>query len=124
MNNSYALLLPAMLVVFLFVGSVSATACPAIPSPPYNPKSPQEDIIKVEAYLEPPTSPPGGGMGHLVHVIVTFAAATPPTGQAINIIVTELRGSTETGIGCGGGSGSSTTIYSVSAYSESSTHPT
>ena len=124
MNPRHGLLLTAIFVVLLLVGSVSAKLCvDTIPSPPYNPKSPQEDIIKVEAYLEAPTSPPGGGTVHVVRVIVTFAAATPPTGQAINILVTELQGSTETIIGCDTLSGSSTTTYSVYAGSESSTTP-
>ena len=113
-----------MLVALLLVGSASAVAvfvCPDIPSPPYDPKFPEENIIKVEAYLEEPTSPPGGVTVSVVHVIVTFAAPTPPTGQEINIIATEFQGSTETVIGCGGGSGSPTTIITFHAHSESST---
>jgi hypothetical protein len=109
--------------VLLFVGPVFALitmVCP-IPSPPYNPKSPEEDIIKVEAYIEPPKSPPGGTSGYTLHVIVTFAAATPPTGQAIIILVTELQGSTETGIGCDAMASPSKTIHEVSVNSVSST---
>jgi len=123
MNFRYGLLLPAMFVALLLVGSASAKLCTdAIPSPPYNPKFPEEDIIKVEAYLQETTSPAGGAGGRFVQVIVTFAAATPPTGQVINIIVTEVQGSTETVIGCNTGSGPSKfTEYEVPSISESST---
>lgn len=88
MNFRYGLLLPAMLVVLLFVGSASAGAYPAIPSPPYIPKSPQEDIVKFEAWIIQP--------GNQLWFTVTFAAPTPPTGQDIYIILTKLDGSTET----------------------------
>ena len=87
MNCRYSLLLPAMLIVLLFVGSVSAQK-PAIPSPPYIPKSPQEDIVKVEAWIIQP--------GNYLWFTITFAAVTPPTGQNIYIILTMLDGSTET----------------------------
>ena len=83
MNPRHGLLLTAIFVVLLLVGSVSAKLCvDTIPSPPYNPKSPQEDIIKVEAYLEAPNSPsPTGGyiVLSVVRLTVTFAAPTPPT---------------------------------------------
>jgi len=77
-----------MLVVLLFVGSVSAPLMPSIPSPPYIPKSPQEDIVKIEAWIEQP--------GNYLWFTITFAAPTPPTGQDIYIILTMLDGSTET----------------------------
>ena len=88
MNFRYGLLLPAMLVVLLLVGSVCAGAYPAIPSPPYVPKSPEEDIVKIEAWITQP--------GNYLWFTVTFAAVTPPTGQDIYIILTMLDGSTET----------------------------
>jgi hypothetical protein len=88
MNYRYSLLLPGILVVLLFVGSVSAPLMPSIPSPPYIPKSPQEDIVKIEAWIEQP--------GNYLWFTITFAAPTPPTGQDIYIILTMLDGSTET----------------------------
>lgn len=132
MNFRYGLLLPAMLVVLLFVGSASAklSLCPDIPPPPYNPKSPQEDIVKVEAFLTPPSVPAplssgtrAGVVGYFLTVRVTFAAATPPTGQVINIIVTELQGNppTEVAILCGGGHGLAMTTYELSGFSSTST---
>ena len=128
MNLRYGLLFPAMFVALLLVGSASAVVgfvCPdTIPSPPYNPKFPEEDIIKVEAYLEAPNSPsPTGGyiVLSVVRLTVTFAAPTPPTGQEIHIIATEFQGSTETVIGCSGGPVSPTTIITFQAHSASST---
>ena len=121
-----------MLVALLLVGSASATPslCPPIPSPPYNPKSPQEDIVKVEAFLAKPSVPAplssetrAGVVGYFLTVRVTFAAATPPTGQVINIIVTELQGNTPTEVAilCGGGHGSAMTTYELSGFSSTST---
>jgi hypothetical protein len=95
-----------MFVALLLVGSASAEVVflckDTIPPPPYNPKFPEEDIIKVEAYLEAPNSP-------------------SPTGQEIHIIATEFQGSTETVIGCSGGPVSPTTIITFQAHSASST---
>ena len=127
MNYRYSLLLPPMLVVLLFVGSASAVGCPAIPSPPYVPKSPQEDIVKVEAYLEhlnpAPAAPPspslaGVSADYAVHLTVTFAAPTPPADQAIYIIVTELQGTppTETVVGCQVAGDPTSTTYQLTGY--------
>ena len=110
MNFRCGLLLPPMLVVLLFVGSAFATiSCPPIPPGPYIPKSPEEDIVKVEAYMAQPNPaaalPPSSLAvvnGPVVYVTVTFAAPTPPADQAIYIIITELQGNpaTETVVGC------------------------
>ena len=112
----YGLLLPAMLVALLFVGSASAiiTVCPNIPPPPYNPKSPAEDIVTVQAYWEPITTSttvnngaPAGArltVANSLYLIMklTFAAPTPPAGQTLNILVTTLQGNpqTETAVLC------------------------
>jgi hypothetical protein len=112
-----------MLVVLLFVGSASAGFCPPIPSPPYVPKSPEEDIVKVEAYITQPNPavaiPPSAlavPAGPTLHLTVTFAAATPPTGQTIFILVTELQGNpaTETLIGCYDSSAGASTTHQLS----------
>jgi len=116
MNIRYGLLLPAMLAVLLLVGSASAR-CPSIPDPPYTPKDPAENIVTVTASVEQPSAAPsaaGGGVaidGHVLHLIIVFAAPTPPAGQQINIIVTELQGSTETGIDCTSSAGPAKTTY-------------
>ena len=110
MNFRYGLLLPAMLVVLLFVGSASAIppVCPNIPPPPYNPKSPAEDIVTVQAYWEPTTTsttvnngaPTGARftVANSLYLIMklTFAAPTPPAGQTLNILVTTLQGNPQT----------------------------
>jgi hypothetical protein len=74
-------------------------------------------LIKVEAYLEEPTSqpPPQGFVGLYVIVTVTFAASTPPTGQSLQILVTALQGftPTETVIDCKTISGSSSTTHTL-----------
>ncbi len=126
MNHRYGLLLPAVLVVLLFVGSASAKVpvCPAIPPGPYIPKSPQEDIVKVEAYIvqspsPAPALPPSslaGVIGPVVYVTVTFAAATPPADKAIYILVTELQGTTEEVVGCKAWSDPASTTYQVEGY--------
>jgi hypothetical protein len=87
-----------MLVVLLFVGSVSAIT-PAIPSPPYNPKSPAEDIVTVEAYLEPmadasvytTTSAGVVATEYMLHLTIVFDVGTP-AGHTLNILVTQLKG--------------------------------
>jgi hypothetical protein len=97
MNNRYGLLLPAMLVVLLFVGSVSAVT-PAIPSPPYNPKSPAEDIITVEAWLEPmsdssvatATSTGAVANEYMLHLTIVFGSGTP-AGHTLYILLTQLK---------------------------------
>jgi hypothetical protein len=95
-----------MLVALLFVGSVSASAWPAIPSPPYNPKSPQEDIVTVAGYLGPVMTtsnyraPAGArftdGIDKNLYLTITFAATTPLAGQTLNILVTQLKGNPPT----------------------------
>ena len=113
------LLISDLLLMTMMMGSTSAMACPEIPSSPYIPKSPQEDIIRVEAYLEEPTSQPSpqGFVGLNVIVTVTFAASTPPTGQSLQILVTALQGltPTETVIDCKTISGSSSTTHITDA---------
>jgi hypothetical protein len=98
-----------MLAALLFVGSVSAPLiCPDIPPPPYNPKSPAEDIVTVQAYWEPTTTSttvnngaPAGArltVANSLYLIMklTFAAPTPPAGQTLNILVTTLQGNPQT----------------------------
>ena len=111
--------------MLLFVGSASATiTCPAIPPGPYIPKSPEEDIVKVEAYIVQspnpavalPPSSLAGVIGPVVYVTVTFAAPTPTADQAIYILVTELQGTTETVVGCGIFSDPTSTTYQVEGY--------
>ena len=118
------LLIPALLSVILLIGSTSATIiCPDIPPGPYIPKSPQEDITQVEAYIEhttvapavPPSSSAVYVTTYVLHLTVTFAAATPPADQAINILVTALQGTpqTETVIGCRSAADPSSTTYTL-----------
>ena len=126
MSFRYGLLPPAMLVVLLFVGSASAsTLCPPIPPGPYIPKSPEEDIVKVEAYLVPPspTSTASSSQlavvsGYVLQLTVTFAAPTPTADQAISIIVTELQGNTptETVVGCLIAGDPSSTTYQLTGH--------
>jgi hypothetical protein len=116
MNHAYRLLIPALLLVTLLIGSVSASTCPDIPDPPYIPESPEEDIIKVEAYIitnitSTITQPrittvaeslrPIGAAG-LLHLTVIFAAPTPPADKGILILVTMLQGNpqSEVVLGC------------------------
>lgn len=124
MNQSYRLLIPVLLMITILIGSVSAS-CPDIPPSPYNPESPEEDIIKVEAYMDPvstTTTSTTTTVAHLLrpivvgptlHVKVTFAAPTPPPGKTLTILVTQLKGvpSSEIVINCGGGGGPAATTY-------------
>ncbi len=94
----------------MLIGSVSGvTTCPDIPDPPYIPEVPEEDIIKVEAYIEPAPTPatsatipvsqllrPIGVTGPILHLTVTFAAATPPADQSLLILVSILQGNPPT----------------------------
>jgi hypothetical protein len=121
MNQAYKLLIPALLLITMLIGSASAK-CPDIPSPPYIPESPQEDIVRVEVYLDPPPSPAVGSAsattavtGYLLHVTVVFAAATPPSGQAINILVTQWKGDplSEIQVTCFVGTGPTKTTYEL-----------
>lgn len=106
MKSSYMLLFSSLLLITLLIGSVSANSCPEIPSPPYIPKSPQEDIIKVEAYVDQVTTTTLATTtvaqplrpvinGHILHLTVTFAQATPAD-EAILILVTMLMGNPPT----------------------------
>jgi hypothetical protein len=90
----FRILLPAvlacMLVGIVLLGSPARViGGVAIPPPPYIPKSPAEDIVMVEAYIEQ-------GTPNVLHLTVTFAAATPPPGEAIFILVTRLQGNPAT----------------------------
>ena len=52
MNQVYKLFIPALLLIAMLIGSVSAFVCPDIPDSPYIPEVPEEDIITVEAYID------------------------------------------------------------------------
>ena len=100
MERLYKLLLPTFLLIIMLIGSVSAPL-PEIPPPPYNPESPEEDIIKVEAYMEKPTATTTKTVAQslktingvpMLHLKITFAAATPPPGKVLNILITHLEG--------------------------------
>jgi hypothetical protein len=111
----------------MLIGSVSGMACPDIPSPPYIPESPQEDIIKVEAYIEQYPSPSTSKtmpvaeslrlitVGPTLHLTVTFAAETPPAGHEIIILVTILEGTPpkESILGCASFSDPASTAYKL-----------
>jgi hypothetical protein len=105
MNQAYRLFIPALLLITMLIGSVSGvTTCPDIPDPPYIPKVPEEDIIKVEAYIIQSPSPSTTKtmpvaeslrritVGPTLHLTVTFASATPPADQSLLILVTILKG--------------------------------
>ncbi|WP_455278555.1 hypothetical protein [[Eubacterium] cellulosolvens] len=91
MNQTYRLFIPALLLITMLIGSVSAF-CPEIPDPPYVPKSPQEDIVKVTTWVD----------GSILGVIVEFAAATPPPGETLHILITttQVTPPTETVVTC------------------------
>jgi hypothetical protein len=76
-----------------------------IPPPPYIPKCPEEDILIVVAYIEQ-------GTPNILHLTVTFAAATPPHDQLLVIYVTQLQGSTEVVIGAYSNFGPPKTVHS------------
>jgi len=121
MNHEYRVLIPALLLVTMLIGSVSAPACPDIPDPPYVPEFPEEDIIKVEAYIgtiitstttvaattENKITPVAQSLrpivnGRVLVLTVTFAAPTPPADKGILILVTMLEGTppSEVVLGC------------------------
>jgi len=97
-NYRYSLLLPAMLVVLLFVGSVSAGVWPDIPSPPYNPRDPAENIVTVEAYLNPVTDASAAATSAGVVVteyglqLFVYMERGTPAGHTLYILVTQLKG--------------------------------
>jgi hypothetical protein len=112
----------------MLIGSVSAIpACPDIPDPPYVPEFPEEDIIKVEAYIEHPpppsttkTMPVAESLrlitdGTILHLTVTFAAQTPPADKGIVILVTMLQGNPpeEEILGCQAFADPSSTQYTL-----------
>jgi hypothetical protein len=109
MNQTYRLFIPAILLVTMLIGSVyGVTMCPDIPDPPYIPEVPEEDIIKVEAYIEPvnttvtaSTIPAAQSLrpiinGPILYLTVTFAAETPPADQSLLILVSILQGNPPT----------------------------
>jgi hypothetical protein len=113
MNHAYRLLIPALLLLSMLIGSVSAPACPDIPDPPYVPEFPEEDIIKVEAYIDSVISTTATTAtvaqslrpivnGPYLDLTVTFAAPTPPADKGILILVTMLQGNppSEVVLGC------------------------
>ncbi|MFC1505582.1 hypothetical protein ACFLQ6_00770 [Thermoproteota archaeon] len=124
MNQTYRLSIPVLLFITMLIGSVSAS-CPDIPPSPYNPESPEEDIIKVEAYMDPVTTTTTTTtttvahslrpivVGPTLHVKVTFAAPTPPPGKALTILITQLKEvpPSEIVLNCGGGGGPAKTTY-------------
>jgi hypothetical protein len=83
-----AVIASVLMGVLLLVSPCSGIGV-TIPPPPYIPKSPAEDIVMVQAYIEQ-------GIPNILHLTVTLAAATPPTGQELWIIVTRLQGSPAT----------------------------
>lgn len=93
-----------MLVGIFLLGS-PCSGVVDIPPPPYIPKSPAEDIVMVQAYIEQ-------GTPNVLHLTVTFAVPTPPSGQAIGIIVTRLQGSTEVVLGMYSYGGAAKTVHS------------
>lgn len=100
MNLRYSLLIPVMLVVLLFVGSVSAKpSFPAIPSPPYIPKDPAENIVTVEAYLNPVTDATTAATTSAGVVVTEYGLQLfvymergTPAGHTLYILVTQLKG--------------------------------
>jgi len=128
MNQAYRLLIPALLLITMLIGSVSANFCPDIPPPPYIPEFPEEDIIQVEAYIDPVTTTTTTTAtttvaqslrpvinGPMLHLTVTFAAATPPADKGILILVTMLQGNppTEVILDCAVFADPSSTIYTL-----------
>jgi len=109
----------------MLIGSVSAPACPDIPDPPYIPEFPEEDIVKVEVYMDQfnfttttATTTVAQSLRPIVngpnlHLTVTFAAPTPPADKGILILVTILQGNppTEVILGCAVFADPSSTTY-------------
>jgi hypothetical protein len=127
MNQTCRLFIPVLLLITMLIGSVSGIICPDIPAPPYVPEFPEEDIIKVEVYIEQPpppsttkTMPVAGSLrlitvGPTLHLTVTFAAETPPADKRILILVTMLQGNppAEEILGCQTFSDPSSTQYTL-----------
>lgn len=128
MNQTYRLFIPALLLITMLIGSVSANSCPGIPPPPYVPEFPEEDIIKVEAYIDSVTTTTATATtttvaqslrpiinGPYLHLTITFAAATPPTDKALLILVTILQGNPpkEEVLDCFGYADPSVTTYTL-----------
>lgn len=126
MNQAYRILIPALLLITMLIGSVSANSCPDIPDPPYIPEFPEEDIIQVEAYIEQlspatlTTIPVAQSLRPVaaistLYLTVTFAAATPPADKGILILVTMLQGNppTEVILDCVVFEDPSSTIYTL-----------
>jgi hypothetical protein len=127
MNQTCRLFIPVLLLITMLIGSVSGIICPDIPAPPYVPEFPEEDIIKVEVYIEQPpppsttkTMPVAGSLrlitvGPTLHLTVTFAAETPPADKEILILVTMLQGNppAEEILGCQTFSDPSSTQYTL-----------
>jgi hypothetical protein len=114
----------------MLIGAVSGILCPDIPSPPYIPEFPEEDIIKVEAYIEHPpppsttkTMPVAESLrlitdGTILHLTVTFATETPPAGHVLIILVTILDGTppTESILDCASFSDPTSTTYNLDIF--------
>jgi hypothetical protein len=98
----------------MLIGSVCAGTC-NIPDPPYVPEFPEEDIIKVEAYIgtfttatttvaattENKITPVAQSLrpistGPALVLTLTFAAPTPPADKVTLIVVTTLQGNPPT----------------------------
>ena len=120
MNHEYRLLIPALLLITMLIGPVSAPTCD-IPDPPYVPEFPEEDIIKVEAYIgtiitstttvaattENKITKVAQSLrpisnGPALILTLTFAAPTPPVDKVTLIVVTMLEGNppSEVVLGC------------------------
>jgi hypothetical protein len=109
MNQEYRILIPAVLLITMLIGSVYGIPCPDIPPPPYVPEFPEEDIIRVEAYVDSVTTTTATATtttvaqslrpitnGPYLHLTITFATETPPADKAILILVTILQGNPPT----------------------------
>lgn len=95
----------ASVLVGIFLAQPSSGVLPPIPPPPYVPDSPAEDILMVQAYIEQ-------GTPNILHLMVTIAVPTPPSGETLLILVTRLQGSTETVIGSYFYNGVAKTVHS------------
>ena len=134
MNHEYRLLIPAFLLITMLIGSVSAPTCD-IPDPPYVPDFPEEDIIKVEAYIGTVITATTTTLaattenkiatvaqslrpisnGPALVLTLTFAAPTPPADKGTRIVVTTLQGNppTEVVLGCRTILGTPLTTYTL-----------
>jgi hypothetical protein len=133
MNHEYRVLIPTLLLITMLIGSVSAPTCD-IPDPPYVPAFPEEDIIKVEAYIgtiitstttvaaktESKIATVAQSLrpisnGPILILTLTFAAPTPPADKGLFILVTILQGNppTEVVLDCRTISESPVTTYTL-----------